>query len=436
VTLSGQETQVYCEPDHYPHAVTAGLYRCLRCRSWHHDGYVCRAPVKIRRWDDPPQDQPRTWCETCEDYHDDPEDCPRALIECGECDTEHERDGDCPREWCDNCDAFHDRDRWGNIECPGWYCESCEEHHDYGDECPYPYCEDCGEHHGEYDGCPAGCDCTSPRLSFTIRNDGEAPLASDTRTEIGLPADEISDTGLAEIRACLLRAWRDSGHDYRDCNVELHSLANSFADALGCQWQTRQGNYTKRLSRHAYQNHGGLKLSQEVMSEIGTIARDHSKASAFEIDVTRDLNRPAEDFYHDGSCWWGSYSESRCALKSNGGFGLRSFQGQSVSGRAWVMPLRKESGGLVPTLDTMTPDAFIVFNGYGDLAGYAPARIMAGMAGWTYKKISFSCDPMYINAGGYLVAPEHIIQDTSTLRLNVPQHASLTTDYRELAHAA
>jgi hypothetical protein len=170
------------------------------------------------------------------------------------------------------------------------------------------------------------------------------------------------------------------------------------------------------------------------MSEVGTIARDHSKAAAFEVDVTRDLNRSPDYFYHDDSCWWGGMSESRCALKTNGGFGLRSLRGQSVSGRAWVMPLR-DCGGLVPTLDTETPDAFIVFNGYGDLAGYAPARIMAGMAGWTYKKIAFSCDPMYINAGGYLVAPEHIIQDTANLRLSVPQHAHLTDD-RELAHAA
>jgi hypothetical protein len=436
VTLSGQETQIiYCEPDHYPHAVTAGLFSCLRCRSWHHNGHVCRAPVKIRRWDDPPQDQPRAWCETCDDYHNDPDDCPHALIECGECDTEHERDGECPREWCGDCDAFHDRDQWGNVYCPGWYCDSCEEHHAYGDECPRPYCENCGEYHDPEDNCARDCDCTSPRLSFTIRNDGEPPLANDTRTQIGLPAGQISDTGLNEITSCLLRAYRSAGRD-TDTGLNLYRLAYSFEEALGCTWQTKQGNYTKRLSRHAYQNHNGLKLSQEVMSEVGTIARDHSMAASFEVDVTRDLNRSPGYFYHDDSCWWGGMSESRCALKTNGGFGLRSLQGPQVTGRAWVMPLRLESGYLEPTLDTMTPDAFVVFNGYGDLAGYAPARIMAGMAGWTYKKIGFSCDPMYINAGGYLVAPEHIIQDTSTLRLDVPQHASLTTDYRELAHAA
>jgi len=71
------------------------------------------------------------------------------------------------------------------------------------------------------------------------------------------------------------------------------------------------------------------------------------------------------------------------------------------------MPLKlDELGNLIPTFDTETPAAFVVFNGYGDLGGYAPARIMSHMAGMTYRKITFDAQPMYVNPGapgvGYL----------------------------------
>jgi hypothetical protein len=168
------------------------------------------------------------------------------------------------------------------------------------------------------------------------------------------------------------------------------------------------------------------------MSQIGTIARDHSKPVEVEIEVTREFNESAAYFYHEDSCYWGSYYESRCALKTNGAFGLRSFRGGAVSGRAWVMPLRhvdrlRTGPDLTPTFDTMGADAFVVFNGYGDLGGYAASRIVAHMAGWTYRKIGFGCDPMYINAGGYLVAPEHIAEPYTdgSLKLSVPQHSDL-----------
>jgi len=78
--------------------------------------------------------------------------------------------------------------------------------------------------------------------------------------------------------------------------------------------------------------------------------------------------------------------------------------------------------------DTMTPDAFIVFNGYGDLSGYGPARIMAHMAGMTYRKVAFTCTPMYVNGEqGYLVAPEALAEKYTDgrLSLTVPQHADL-----------
>jgi hypothetical protein len=286
------------------------------------------------------------------------------------------------------------------------WCESCEEY--------YP---DDSEHNHDDD--DEAC-CDPPQTSFTVRNDGCEPLANDTRTMITLPAGTISAEGIKAIQNYL----REQGiFVYRD------EMA-----ALGNQWQTKTGNYAKRLSRFHYQTHR-VGFSPVVMSQVGCIARDHSKQVDVEIEVTRDLNQSASAFYHDDSCWWGSYSESRCALKTNGGYGIRAFgERGNVSGRAWVMPLRKKDNGqLTPTFNTMTPDALIVFNGYGELSGYAAARIISHMAGLTYRKISFVCHPMYVNSGGYLVASEEITGRVeryadNRLELDVPQHSTLFRD--------
>jgi hypothetical protein len=299
-------------------------------------------------------------------------------------------------------------------------CDHCIENcYTWCEECDEYYPDDDDHYHESYDD---GCDCESPRTQFTVRNDGCEPLANDTRVTVTLPAGAISAEGIEAIQSYL-----------RDQGVLIYT--DDF-DTLGSQWQTKTGNYAKRLSRHHYQKHG-IGLSPEVMSQVGCIARDHSNAVDVEIEVTRDLNQSASTFYHDSSCWWDSYSESRCALKTNGGYGLRAFNERgSVSGRAWVMPLRLAGGKLTPTFDTMTPDAFIVFNGYGKLSGYAAARIVSHMAGWTYRKISFSCSPMYVNSNaGYIVASEEITgrYDDDGLYLDVPQHSDLFN--RETADA-
>lgn len=270
--------------------------------------------------------------------------------------------------------------------------------------------------------------CSSPQLNFKIpRADGE-PLTSDTRIAMALPEGEISVEGIAEIRS-YLRVESDRAQTERTA-VGLFELSRNL-DYLGTEWQTRTGNYPKRLSRQAYQDYA-IKITPEIMSRIGSIASEHSKTVNFIIEVTRKLNLSAEHFYHEESCWWGSYSESRCALKTNGGFALRTFKssGTMPVGRAWVMPLRISLSGrhhLTPTFSTMGSDAFVVFNGYGDLSGYTGARIMASLAGWTYKKIDFAVSPMYINSDGYLVAPETTAASVSSLCLDVPRHSSLFT---------
>ena len=305
------------------------------------------------------------------------------------------------------------------------FCETCSEwyHHDTEDD-----------HDHDDDEDDDSCGCASPQTRFAVRNDGREPLANDTRATVTLAGGIISDEGIAAIRDELWRHACTQGDS--DLMGKMQNLAYDLHE-LGSEWQTSRGNYTKRLSRLAYQRYGA-KLAPEVVSQVGCIASDHSKAVDYEIDVTRKLNMSAADFYHEDSCWWGSYSKSRCALKTNGGFGLRSLSGAfSVTGRAWVMPLRKKANGqLTPTFETMTPDAFVVFNGYGDLSGYQPARIMAHMAGWTYSKIDFECSPMYVNSGGYLVADEETVRTVKSLYLDVDRHSYLFETERELANAA
>jgi hypothetical protein len=307
-------------------------------------------------------------------------------------------------------------------------CERCCENYTF-------WCDDCDEryhndyrgdhHHGGYD-----C-CDSPVTSFAVQNNGDGALRNDTRATVSLPAGVITPEGMLAIYNWLRQ------QDQWD--------AAQIAYRAEPEWQTKQGNFTKRLSRALYKQQG-IKLEPAVMSHIGNIAREHSTPVHHDIEVTRQLNLGPEEFAHEESCWWQSYFESRCALKTNGGYGLRSFdEDDNVTGRAWVMPLRLTEGGtLVPTFETLDPDAFIVFNGYGKLGGYVPARIVAHMAGMTYRKVDLSLDPMYVNSdSGYLVAPEEIAEPYTdgSYSVSMEQHSSLyhqestRAKKKEMAHA-
>lgn len=302
---------------------------------------------------------------------------------------------------CNDCGEYDQT--WSHTLGGDSVCEGCVEN--------YSFCEDCGGYyfHDDYDDhdhSPAGCDCESPATRFAVRNDGQGMLQNDERVTITLPAGTVDEEGIVRIRQYLRRHVPDD----EQTGYNGYAVAELVGD-LGREWQTGKGNFTKRLSRAAYQKLG-MKLTPEVISQVGCIASDHSRAINFAIETTRNLNMSAADFFHEDSCWWQSYSESRCALKSSGGFGLRTFgELGDVRGRAWVMPLKRRGGRdrLVPTFNTETPDAFVVFNGYGDLEGYSAARIVSHMAGMTYRKIDFYAEPMFINGeSAYLIAPEDI----------------------------
>jgi hypothetical protein len=320
----------------------------------------------------------------------------------------------------------------------------------------YHHCDDCeGYYHSSYssDHSHGGCDCESPAQHFAMRNDGEAPLNQDERVTIALPSGMISSEGIEQIKQ-LLNAhaysfatdWSLPEEERRanyDERAKWWNLANELENALGTQWQTKEGNYTKRLSKLAHKSQG-LKLPQEILSQVGNIGRANSTGVDFEIEFTRDLNLPAGDFYHEESCWWQSYAEGRCSLKSNGGIGMRTFggyRGNTVQGRAWIMPLKLDGDGeLQATFDSLTPDAFVIFNGYGDLSGYAPARIVAHMAGMTYRKINFHNSPMYVNGeSGYIVSSEEIAAkyaERKSLILRTSTHSTLYHSEQAAAKAA
>jgi hypothetical protein len=362
--------------------------------------------------------------------HDDPvcEDCFADFTQCVQCsewfgETTYDLSD---RTVCEGCRVAYWL--WCN-ECDGYYFHERRDEHRHND------CSDA---------------CDSPAKVFSIRNDGDEPLDNDTRATITLPEGVISAEGLSEISRYIQQwSYREypGGTDSDDYMMRdnYYSLACRLPE-LGDRWQAKDGNYTKRLSRLAYKEFK-LKVPPEVISRIGNIASDHSREINFEVEVTRELNLPREDFVHEDSCWWTDYFQSRCALKTNGGFGLRTFRGTRYDGsdcprgRAWVMPLKlNERGRLKPTFETQNPDAFVVFNGYGDLEGYIPARIMAHMAGMTYRKIGFYSNPMYINNdSAYLVAPEEIAakHTDGSLSLSLQQHSNLFEQEteRELTNA-
>lgn len=296
----------------------------------------------------------------------------------------------------------------------------------------FSYCDECGayyrasnraDHRHPHQEC-----CDSPAKQFTIPNNGGTSLANETRIKITLPAGEISAEGLEQISRQIRYESR-----YVDDRLERVNWSNLSwgLEELGKEWQTKQGNYAKRLSRLAYKKHG-IKIPPQVMTTVGNIARDHSNAVDYSIETTRELNLPAQDFCHGESCWWTSYSESRCAFKTNGGFAIRTFGDRKrPTGRAWVLPIRKLEDSfprIVPTFETQSPDGYIVFNGYGELNGYKPARILSHMTGMTYRKISFACSPMYVNnETAYLVAPEEIAEPYTDgdIDMDLRQHADL-----------
>lgn len=370
-----------------------------------------------------------------EDYNGDPicESCQEDYLHCDDCGhTTHPEDAiyvEGPdRTVCDSCaDRYH-------------WCEHCE-----------TYSE------GPCEKCATGCECCPARPTFRFPANGAGTIGSDERLTVTLPKGIISEAGIAAIREAVTghlptaHALRDATERYRASNSSFDPEGRAARDAyfeaseaheavqrgvakavesVGHEWQGKRGNYPKRLASALHKL--GIKLEPATISEVGNLARQYSDdTSEYHIEFTRDLNQSAAYFYHEDSCWWQSYANSRCALKNWGGLAMRTFAEADSdhdypSGRVFIFPLNED---FEPAQDTETAHAYMVFNAYGALGGYSSARIVAHLAGKTYRKVRFDLEIHngYVNSNaGYLVC------DADTIG-NAPDSFSFGGDTHRVA---
>lgn len=381
----------------YPSQATDDVDVCAHCGDWDLRDDLCSVATgdvvcfSCR-------DSKYTFCEDCEEYVRDHD---TSTIDSGY------------RTVCSGCLSNY-----------GW-CDRCEEH----------YSHDNSDHY--HTDASTEC-CAAPAQEFRFGNlisedpdIVEVGVANDDTAEVTLPSGMITDEGLYLVANYL----RTIANNAEPGSWEGHGSHPAWLLSLGLaeignEWQRKDGNFTKRLSKAAYKNLSGYKIPPGDLAKIGDIARAHSSGSSLTVTVTRDLNMDAGEYAHEDSCWWESYSYSRCTLKNNGGLALRSFDSRGwVTGRSWVIPLKKqEDGSLTSTFNTIDPVAYLVFNGYGELDGYTGARVVAAMTGLSYRKIVIGgASNMYINSGsGYIVSTEDIIAELNgSLELDLDQHPGL-----------
>lgn len=330
-----------------------------------------------------------------------------ACYECEQLHPDHHLFWVGSRQYCDHC-----RD----VECS--YCEDCQEWYLDADAEEH-------EHEPEYD----DCDCEAPQPRFRFPAGGGATVADDERVEVELPAGVISLEGRNEIAAAL---WADEG-------LSPHrAVLSSTVQGLDPRWQTRRGNFTRRLSAALHQQ--GIKLTPALLSVVGSVARRHSSETArWLVELTRDLNQPADAFYNEDSCWWTSHAYSRCALKNWGGLALRSYStpddpSYCPTGRAWVQPI---DGSLRPTHDAAGAHAYLVYNCYGALSDYTAARILAHLSDRTYRKVKCSIGEQFVNSGtSFLVADQATCEEVELVQLHFLRHDRFDADVRDLRAAA
>ena len=324
---------------------------------------------------------------------------------------------------CDDCDESY-RDTTSVEDGDREVCESCLGRYETCDDCDCYY----GEEHDHRD-----CCCEPPKQEFFLRiKDGS--ISQDERLTVTLP-EGITSTGFYQIRDLVYSHVRSLEAPPTGWRRAVEKIRG---ETIGAEWVTDKGTLPKRISRFLHRE-AGISLPATVLAEIGNVAKRDARSGEFHVEVTRDLNLDASEFAHGGSCWWTEYAVSRCILKTNGGFGLRSFGSDGwATGRSWVMPMKRQLSGpiLTPTFNTDDPDAYVVFNNYGDLdEGLGPV-VFAHMLGWVPRRIDFSVDDMWVNhddargiRSGHLITPTaEDFADLPSLRLSIADHSSLYRD--------
>lgn len=419
------------------------------------DGDVC----------EPCRDEHYSWCEDCDEtvHNDDV----RWLndgdkVVCDDCIDRHYTS-------CDSCGDYASNDDIYRVDGDD-YCYGCYDDLPYCDRCGERYTEANASDHNHGGGC--GDDCNPLPLAFTIGvSDGSDTVGADEPFTVTMPGGVIPVTVRRAVQTMLREA---AGHNGQD---PLWA-ASLYVHSVGAEWKTDKGTYPKRLRREVYnrsrtemiqrrtgairerhynyaeQRWGyelgpwmpeevakrsakGYSLPDEIVAKIGAMCEPYSRPVNMEVQATRDINGGPEDFCHDGSCWWGDEEHSRCTLKINGGFGLRTFDEEETtyhqfqdgtwidmphtetvcSGRAWVLPLRRHEvtgrwqGVTGPVLDSTTVEAWAVFNGYGTLSEQTAAQIVSKMTGLPSKRVDADRDDwnMWVNSGAYIVAEQAVL---------------------------
>ena len=334
---------------------------------------------------------------------------------------------------CTNCGRFEHRDQSINIRDYGWVCNGC-----YESGAPdASQCQACGYYYltenmyYDENGDQHFCDEHAPRSScqpqhmefeFPALCTPQKTIREDEIVPITVGRGDVSEEGMRLIHGMI---YTKTSGKYGYGGISLDEIINQ--DLYDRSWQTKEGNFPKRLAKHLLVEHS-MKLNEDVMTEIGNIAKAHAAIPGTHyISLTRNLNLPADEFINEGSCWWGSESHSRCELKAYFGFGVRTWStpdgyrdgGHPVS-RAWLVPLTVSAGGpkepkFAPT-HVLPADAYVLFNAY-EIDQLPYARMIAGMTGKSYRKLKMFDMSAYVNAAGILVAEQSICDATDRVVL-------------------
>jgi hypothetical protein len=275
------------------------------------------------------------------------------------------------------------------------------------------YCQQCNPPDASTCKTAGKLDFEFPALCLEVK-----AIKADEIVAVSIGGGTIGQTGLIEIGSLILRK---TGNKTYGGGLNITNELYGSNPEIGAEFQTKEGNFTKRLARYLLVNRS-MKLNEEFMNEIGQMAQKYvSKPRDLRISITRDLNQPARRFANDGSCWWGGYYHTRCAFKGIGGMALRTFDAKGkVTGRAWLVALDKN---LAPTLE-LPSEAYGVFNSYGaEFDNMAAGRLVAQLTGRSYKAVGMGYEGansrrLYVNgARGVLIAEQSICDKTNKVDL-------------------
>lgn len=215
---------------------------------------------------------------------------------------------------------------------------------------------------------------------------------------------------------------------------------------VGLEWMhATKGTFPKRFASYMYKQYG-LKLSTEILSQIGTLASAaNSNKSTMYFDIFDCANEPywnSGRYGDSGSCLWGGKGGALDIFKENSVMALRTYYDKHLldayklskvkydtleewfaaiapkekwnygRGRAWMHYLKDQ-------------DAYVFWNGYdskGELQAIHYARLWATVSGMTYHKLTYlnnngsNSGTVYINSGsGWIVHAMDNIQASNLL---------------------